>query len=280
MTTRGAALRFDLSGLPVRLSGLPARLARDLAAKWTAFGVSAAETGPFLDVVVRAAAPREDSAPFTGKRTRSVVSREAAIFRMDEGEARVPPSGTVEVDLVATTEGKQLYALINLIMMACAWRLPARGGLLLHAAGIAIDGRAFVLVGAEGAGKTTWARWAERAGAIVLSDDVVLLDRAGDRVWALSSPFRAPEIVALAPGRWPLAALLGAHHAKVPALREEPAMRTRARLTANVPYAVDGLAEHDALARAIEGIVAQVPSRVLEFGLDGAFVPLLREFRV
>ena len=274
-----ATLQFDVSGLPLRLEGVPGRLARDLATKWPAFEVPGPGADPFLTVVVRAAAPREDPAPFTGKRTRSEVTGDAAIFRMDEGEARVPPSGAVEVDLVATTEGKQLYALINLIMMAFAWRLPARGGLLLHAAGIVLDGRAFVLVGAEGAGKSTWARLAAEAGATVLSDDVVLLDRAGGRVWALSSPFRAPELGALATGRWPVAALLGAHHAVVAALREESPMRTRARLAANVPYAVDGLAQYGALAQAIEGVLAEVPSRVLEFGRDGSFVGVLRGFR-
>ncbi len=49
----------------------------------------------------------------------------------------------------------------------------------LHAAAFVLDRRLFVAVGRHGAGKTTLARAAARAGAEVLADDIVLVDAHG-----------------------------------------------------------------------------------------------------
>ena len=91
-------------------------------------------------------------------------------------------------------------------------RFPAEGGLLVHAAGVVVDGRAFLLTGPSGAGKTTWARACAAAGLPVLSDDVVLLHADLERPCALGSPLRARDFPAPGRGRWPLAGLLLARH--------------------------------------------------------------------
>ena len=47
-----------------------------------------------------------------------------------------------------------------------------------------------VLVGSEGAGKSTWARLGEEAGAHVVSDDLVLVDPSESGFCLLGAPFR------------------------------------------------------------------------------------------
>lgn len=64
-----------------------------------------------------------------------------------------------------------------------AFVLRVRGIVSLHASAVAVDGRALVLMGPMGAGKSTTAATFARAGFAILSDDVVtLIHRAGQFV--------------------------------------------------------------------------------------------------
>jgi hypothetical protein len=97
-----------------------------------------------------------------------------------------------------------------------AWGLPAmlcfrqRGGVPLHAAAVEIGGRAVLLTGASGAGKTTLAAACHRAGHRLLAEDLacVVFDGA-------LGPFPAGAGAAVVPGpalvrlRPDVAALLG-----------------------------------------------------------------------
>jgi hypothetical protein len=191
----------------------------------------------------------------------------------------VPLGGAVRVRLAATTAQKQYYALLNLVTAAAAWRLPSRHGLLLHAAGIVLDGRAFVMVGSEGSGKTTWALLASEAGAGVLSDDLVVVERDADgRAQALSTPFRSAQYGTMPPGRWPVAAFLLPAHGPAPALETVSALATEARITANLPFVVDAMGRDARLPDAVERIARSAPARTLVFARDRSFVPLLRAF--
>ena len=79
--------------------------------------------------------------------------------------------------------------------------LAHRGEIVLHGAGLVVDGRAVVLAGTSGAGKTTsvrlWRRY--HRAARVLSDDRVVLRRRGGRWWVYGTPwhgegrFQSPE---------------------------------------------------------------------------------------
>jgi len=62
--------------------------------------------------------------------------------------------------------------------------LRMRGVLALHASAVMVDGDAVLLVGANGAGKSTTAAAFARAGFAVLSDDVVALHEREGRWWA------------------------------------------------------------------------------------------------
>jgi hypothetical protein len=59
--------------------------------------------------------------------------------------------------------------------------------LFVHAGAVAVDGRALLLPGASGAGKTTLVGALLRAGASYLSDDYAVIDPEG-RVWSYAKP--------------------------------------------------------------------------------------------
>ena len=65
-------------------------------------------------------------------------------------------------------------------------------GLLLHAAAVEVDGRAWVFAGPGGSGKSHWTRqWQER-GATVLDEDRLVLRQLDGQVWAFGTPWH-PE---------------------------------------------------------------------------------------
>ncbi len=278
MSTGERAAHFDLSGPTVRVRGLPAHHARTLEEDWTAFGVPPVER-PALDFAVHAEPESPDTGPFTAKSMRASWKEGAAFYQMKEGSAEVPAEGLVRVRLESTASAKQYFAFVNLVCAAVAFRLPSRGGAVLHAAGIVLEGRAFAMVGSEGSGKTTWALLAKAAGAMVLSDDLVVVEAARDgRLEALGTPFRSRQHGRCAPGRWPVAAILFPIHGKRAALAEVPALLTRARLLANLPFFAEFAPVDDRVARTVEQLAGAVPSRSLTFPLDASFLGLLGDF--
>ena len=88
-------------------------------------------------------------------------------------------SATIELDPLVRAELRAhpdalVGATNTLLRLLLALLLPTRGGVLLHASAVALDGRAWLLVGASGAGKTTTARRAGREGAMRLADDLAV----------------------------------------------------------------------------------------------------------
>jgi len=191
---------------------------------------------------------------------------------------RVRADGSGEVDLGAGETRHQMWALVNLVLAALGWRLPSLGGAALHAAAIAVGGRAFVLVGPEGAGKTTWARLSEAAGARVVSDDVVVVRERDGRAEVLATPFRTQSFRDRGPGRWPLGALLVARHGDHAALRSVSRLAVEATVTANLLYVSSAPPEDGRPARVVGRLLDAAPARTLVFARDGGFVELLRGF--
>jgi hypothetical protein len=78
--------------------------------------------------------------------------------------------------------------------------LLARGrGVEVHALGIRdADGRGHLFLGHSGAGKSTMARLWEAAGALILSDDRIILRRDGDAVWMYGTPWHGEARLAAA----------------------------------------------------------------------------------
>jgi hypothetical protein len=166
--------------------------------------------------------------------------------------------------------------MINLLRACLAWYLPGRGTAMLHAAGLVIEDRAFFLVGAEGSGKTTWARLGQECGAHVLSDDLVLVQCAADRVLALGSPFRSTLRADYRPGRWPLRAILFPRRGAPAAWASCSQLIARARLAANLPFVSGGIERDARVAGVVERLATAVPCRELTFAPDASFVELLR----
>jgi hypothetical protein len=59
-------------------------------------------------------------------------------------------------------------------------RLARGRGVLVHACGVALQGRGLLFLGTSGAGKSTIAKlWSERGGAVILSDDRIVIRAEG-----------------------------------------------------------------------------------------------------
>lgn len=88
------------------------------------------------------------------------------------------------------------YPLDELLMT----NLLARGrGVEVHALGIRdVDGRGYLFVGHSGAGKSTTARLWEGTGALVLSDDRIILRQRGNEVWMYGTPWHGEAELAAA----------------------------------------------------------------------------------
>ncbi|HET8655592.1 MAG TPA: hypothetical protein VFL93_08780 [Longimicrobiaceae bacterium] len=77
--------------------------------------------------------------------------------------------------------------------------LRRRGATCLHGAALAVDGRAIVLLGVKGAGKSTTALALVRQGATLLADDITVLSETASGPSVLAGPARLrlrPEPVA------------------------------------------------------------------------------------
>jgi len=271
----GVTFVADLSGLVVRFRGLDDALAGVLASQWAPFMTSRNVT-PWLDVAVAAS----DHTIVTGRPMRKSITGElrdgGGNFRSDEGEIAVDAAGTARVCLGRGDDMWRFWGLANLIAAALAARLPSRPGALVHAAGIVVDGRGFVLIGPEGSGKSTFARAAREGGARVISDDTVLVDGASGGLVLLGSPVRAHEATNLGQGRWPIAAMLHARWGTKARLDPVGSLATEALLAANLPFLASGWGHDARLDALVPFLAGAVPHRALTFAPDPSFVPFLR----
>jgi hypothetical protein len=81
------------------------------------------------------------------------------------------------------------FVLENFLRIVLAYHALSRGGVLLHSAGVVQEGAAFLFSGRSYAGKSTLARKAAAAGALVLSDDINLVFRDNDGYLVHRVPF-------------------------------------------------------------------------------------------
>jgi hypothetical protein len=164
----------------------------------------------------------------------------------------------------------------NYFRVLVAYRISLAGGVLLHSAAFVRRGRAQVVFGRSGAGKSTSARLALAAGWEVLSDDLnaLLPDAGGWRVERL--PF-AGELTQ-APRRgdsYPLAGLLWLHQSANHALRPASAAIMLARLLACTPIVnADPHRLGDVLAN-LGALVARTRTATLDFAPDPRFLALI-----
>jgi len=80
------------------------------------------------------------------------------------------------------------YAMDSAMRIVHSLLLAERGGLLLHAASVVRNGRAFLFAGVSGAGKTTISRLAP-PDATLLTDELSYVRKTGDGYTAFGTPF-------------------------------------------------------------------------------------------
>lgn len=103
----------------------------------------------------------------------------------------------VQRDETVVAGGADLDTVRHFFQLAVMHMLASAGRYVLHAAGIATGDDAWVLLGTSGAGKSTTAAGAHRAGWKVLADDLVVVraGHAGPEVAGFPRPLAVPAEV-------------------------------------------------------------------------------------
>jgi hypothetical protein len=183
-----------------------------------------------------------------------------------------PADGTARALVAAADPVRDLSNLIRVLLWTFA---PGRDCFVLHAAAVERDGEAVLFFGPSHAGKSTVARLS--APRPVLTDDLVLLTAAGERVRAATAGLWGVEgsegLVRLRrPVEMPVAA--GFHLRQAAANRVRPLRRAGAALAlleATTLVRRDATAGGAALALA-SALAARLPLHEIEFSdRDGSF---------
>ena len=176
-----------------------------------------ADDAPFrLSVPFRINGALGQGSPLQEEEAPSVVRTEAVVTGDAETVQIEYPGSVSRCDLVnrsitvdiapgarATIPGRFLASLL----------LPGQDCMALHAAGIVIERRGYVLAGVSEAGKTTCSRIAHDAGLTVLNDDTVVLGWDDDQPVVWGTTFHGEARLAN-PGPAPLAGLYFLHQSK------------------------------------------------------------------
>lgn len=170
----------------------------------------------------------------------------------------------------------------NVLRILMAYALLLSGGLLVHSAGVSLDGNGFLFPGASGDGKSSVAARCEQQGGAVFSDDcnAVLASRDGEP-WRISGlPFGGELRPRRAsPRTEPLAGVLSLRKASPTRVRPLTPAKAAARLMRAAPFVNGDPVVTGLVLRRTAEVVAEVPCGELAFSLDGDAVQALREFR-
>lgn len=272
-------MRFDLSGLTLEIRDPTPSCRRGLETYWPAFR-EAFDGTPWLTVACRrAGSVRARRVLYVGDLA-AHWDDTSTRFELEGGRAEFDGERHASFELGEPDDGSDyaFFLFLNLLLPVLAARLLSDGGLLIHAAGAVLDGRAFALVGEENAGKTTWAGLCREAGGTVVNDDVIVVRPGADGGFRLHGvPLRVRGFGPPPRGDWPLAGLLLPRHGAEPALDPAPPLAVEARVLANLLH-VAGRIEHDPrVGSALGSLVRQVSAATLTFARDPGFVALLRD---
>ncbi len=162
----------------------------------------------------------------------------------------------------------------NYLRVAAAYAALTRGGLLMHSSGIVIDGRAYLLIGRSGAGKTTCARMALAAGARVLSDDINILLPVNQQGFQ-AGPVPLTGELALAPGEeqtpYKVGGIFWLEQANCTEITSISLATRASRLMVCCPVVNVDSYRQELLLAIIDNLLSIVPMHVLRFRRDEKF---------
>jgi hypothetical protein len=177
---------------------------------------------------------------------------QSASGRANVGEIRYFPQGDDALTVVVE----------NVLRILVADSAVNSGGLLMHSAGLVLNGEALIFCGHSGAGKTTLARKAHACGVPVLSDDLNLLLPTPMGYQAFPVPFAgefsAQTVVGGAPG-FPLAGLYFLRQGEALALETLTRSQAVARIIGASPFVNRDVDRFDVVTANAVRLVAAVP---------------------
>lgn len=263
----------------VRLRGLDDALARDLGRRWGPFLAEAPPADARRTVRIDLADAGDRTflpPPVPGETYRVQVRIEdhrpvLRSYRFLAGPDADGPPGDWRA-LVSRSAAEPAGRVVeNVVRMRLARLVVEDGGVPFHGAGVVRDGRAHLLVGPSGAGKTTAV--ALSRPCVSLGDDFALAVPEGDG-WATAAvPFDNAEMAVQEPprGLLPLAGVWRLHQAEAPRLETPPAMTRSLSILAcaAAPWTLPDLSA--ALMDNVERLGAAVPYGHLHFDRSPAF---------
>jgi hypothetical protein len=192
--------------------------------------------------------------------------------------ARIELSPSRAAIWTSGSDPEELWGIVeNILRPFVALRLLQTGGLLVHSAAVALDGRGLLFAGPSGAGKSTIARLALANSHPVLSDDLNALVADGDGFRLLPMPFTGDlEPSDVARDSAPLQALLqlekGDHESLLPlSIGEAVSLLVR-----SAPYVNQDRYRMPLLLERAAAVASAVPRGVLTFRRDADVWPILR----
>ena len=252
----------------------------ELGAEYLRFAATAADARAPLAASIRCAVsgdPSLDRADEAGRRIR---------WRFEDGRAQVR-SGLLAAELCRTAPGRfaasarvhpdssGVSALVSALAGAAVF---LRGGFVLHAAGVVVDGRAVLFVGPSGAGKTTAANHSAGAAWFAKDRAAVVFGPEGPVAWGMAGG----DAVDLprAPARcYPLAAVLRVRRAGAPGTLEPLGLSGAvAALRESVQSGGDGAEAEASVLDAALRFAQRVPVGALHLRLGDDLTPALRAF--
>lgn len=154
-----------------------------------------------------------------------------------------------------------------------AIRIFAKGGLLVHAAGIAKNNTGYLFTGHSGAGKTTVCQLS--TNCTILNDDMVILSLINNTWYISSTPFTNESQVPPGSGCIPLNKIYLLNQAKEHRIEEVPQSQAIADLITHVPVITQSPKQLKTLVDRCVGIVKNKQVYNLYFLPDAGFWELL-----
>jgi hypothetical protein len=190
-----------------------------------------------------------------------------------------PACGPGWLGAVEAQDLVQASVIENFLRVFTAHQALRRGGVVLHSAGLVVDGRAFLFAGRSGAGKTTLTRKGHAAGAGVLSDDINLVLPAAGGYQAHAVPFTGEFGRTLAhPGgraAYPVAGLVLLDRGERLGVAPIGASTAIARLLVACPFVNMEAATSAPLFDALTGLVARLPVIALRCRREDGFATIM-----